>query len=374
MKTQITSHPRPSAPQYSFTRDGKRVFVNQSGKILFEGDSFHWVGHFREGLAAASPDGFKKGFIDTRGRLVIAPQFDWVSDFSGGLAAASADNFRRGYIDKKGKFVIEPRFMLARPFNGDVAVATEEDNHWRLIDRGGKQIGTLRSIEVIGEEGVSEGMWPVAVEGIPDSNGYPTYVWGFADTKGNWAIKPQFSLVGLFREGLAPAAPAARGRAKMGLIDQTGRFVVAARFDYAGEFRRGLAPVVIGGKWGYVDRTGKTVIPLQHEEASSFHGEIARVMRAGKMSYIDTTGRVVWTAGAQNAGVVLSPAESSKGAASSAQDRPASRIPPKISQQSVAEILGEIDTAARRRNLDVLYARLGRNARIDVTLEGFGPT
>nr|MBA3352760.1 WG repeat-containing protein [Blastocatellia bacterium] len=64
--------------------------------------------HFYEGLASVKKDG-KYGFIDTSGKLVIAPAFDKAGVFSRGLAAVIMDG-NVGYINKKGELVIKAIF------------------------------------------------------------------------------------------------------------------------------------------------------------------------------------------------------------------------------------------------------------------------
>ena len=50
------------------------------------------------------------GFIDTKGQIVISPHFYAAYEFSEGLAAASIEFRKCGYIDRTGKFVIQPTF------------------------------------------------------------------------------------------------------------------------------------------------------------------------------------------------------------------------------------------------------------------------
>lgn len=294
-------------PPYPVIDEGGTRWVNRAGQDAFKRGSLQAIGKFRQGLAPAiSASGALTnmgwGFVDARGRFVIEPQFQIASEFSEGLAAVSIDGQTWGYVDKTGKLVVTPKFDFAQPFKDGVAEVREGDEYL-LIDRSGTPVGNIRSgqsrREDRGRESddvISEGMWPVYVDGV----------WGFADTRGRWVIRPRFSSVGLFREGLAPASPVAPPApagfvsiSRFGFIDKSGRFVIPPKFDRAGEFRRGLARVLIGvdegrPRYGFIDRTGKFVIRPTYDEAGPFVGEIARVVRGGKVSYIDTTGRVVW--------------------------------------------------------------------------------
>lgn len=98
---------------------------------------------FMEGLAAVLS--FNRiGFIDKKGKVVIAPEFRETTGFSDGLAAVkiigSAGEYVWGYIDKSGKFVIEPQFKEAKSFLGGLATVRSADGKEHLINRDGKVI------------------------------------------------------------------------------------------------------------------------------------------------------------------------------------------------------------------------------------------
>src|SRR5579871_6428138 len=104
------------------------AFIDSNGKYLMRPRRLQRLGDLREGLAVFEPegarydnvDGFVKnvGFIDVTGRVVIAPHLFAADDFSEGVAAASVDFGRCGYIDKQGNFVIEPAFESSYQFCG----------------------------------------------------------------------------------------------------------------------------------------------------------------------------------------------------------------------------------------------------------------
>ncbi len=101
---------------------------------------------FMEGLAAVLS--FNKiGFIDKKGKVVIAPEFRETSGFSEGLAAVKIiggdGQYVWGYIDKSGRFVIEPQFKSAQPFSGGVARVITVNGEEQLIDSSGKIVWRL---------------------------------------------------------------------------------------------------------------------------------------------------------------------------------------------------------------------------------------
>ena len=102
--------------------------------------------------------------------------------------------------------------------------------------------------------------------------------YGFIDTKGNFAINPQFGSVGSFSEGLAVVVIGSYEEGKYGFIDTKGNYVINPQFDSADPFSEGLARVRIGsrkeGKYGFIDTKGNFVINPQFGSVGSVFGRI----------------------------------------------------------------------------------------------------
>lgn len=86
----------------------------------------------QDGLIAYEEDG-SWGFVDTTGKVIIAPAFDGAKSFSNGLAAVCM-NGKWGFIDTSGSVVIECQFVNADYFNthGNCFVQTSETT-WQMI-------------------------------------------------------------------------------------------------------------------------------------------------------------------------------------------------------------------------------------------------
>lgn len=128
--------------------------------------------------------------------------------------------------------------------------------------------------------------------------------WGYANKYGNVVIKPQFSGVGRFSDGLAlvwsggrsVTDPGVLWFVKMGYIDRNGHWVIQSRFMYYFfyDFSEGLVPFRQQfSKWGYMDRTGKIVIRPRFDWAANFSGDTAPVLMHGICAHIDKTGRII---------------------------------------------------------------------------------
>jgi len=79
--------------------------IDTAGKQVIE-PKYPFADNFHQGMAAVHEDGItgKYGFIDRRGKLVIAAAFDEAGSFAEGLAPVAA-GYRRVLIDKTGKVV-----------------------------------------------------------------------------------------------------------------------------------------------------------------------------------------------------------------------------------------------------------------------------
>lgn len=106
-------------------KDRKFGAINHNGDTIID---FHYehLGNFKEGLAIFRlTDGSRLGYINTKGKVVIAPIWNEALDFSEGLAAVAVgddENSKWGFIDSTGKVVIEPQYDEVTPDVGDLSL------------------------------------------------------------------------------------------------------------------------------------------------------------------------------------------------------------------------------------------------------------
>jgi hypothetical protein len=238
--------------------DGKRGYIDSTGRVVIA-PRFVEAAQFSDGLARVCVGSQRYqghcGFIDTTGTILFESQA-W--GFSEGLAQVMVDSGKIGYIDRTGRMAITPAFPMARAFAGGFAAV--------------------------------------------GSGGYANGRMGYIDRTGRMLIPATFQSAGDFADGLAPVATGDSGA----FIDTTGTPVitvplagldqdaVVARLKWANDaaFAEGRAAVPLGDRWGFVDRTGKVIIPARFERASRFAEGMAAVRLNGKYGYIDTTGTV----------------------------------------------------------------------------------
>jgi hypothetical protein len=119
--------------------------------------------------------------------------------------------------------------------------------------------------------------------------GLPGLKYGFADSKGNIVIEPQFESANEFSEGLALVELGGHWV----YVNETGSVAIQIATQDAQGFSEGLAPVKVRWQWGFIDKTGALVIQPQFESADQFSEGLACVKVKGKHGFIDKKGRSV---------------------------------------------------------------------------------
>lgn len=118
---------------------------------------------FHDGLVARriliKPNVWKAGFLNTKGKFVIAPKFDKVEAFSEGLAKVKDGN-KYGYVDVKGKLVIPAAYTEASDFSDGMAAVSTDGETWGYIDKTGKMVIAEKYLEA---NSFSEGLAKVGV-------------------------------------------------------------------------------------------------------------------------------------------------------------------------------------------------------------------
>lgn len=128
---------------------GKVGYIDTTGALVIPYE-FDYADRFSSGRARVrrdvwtreSPPNFS-GFIDRRGRIVA--RFLDAERFSEGLAAVVIGG-KRGYVDTTGTVVIAPQFETATSFSQGAAAVTFPNNEFAYIDRAGRVIWKPASV------------------------------------------------------------------------------------------------------------------------------------------------------------------------------------------------------------------------------------
>jgi WG repeat protein len=229
-----------------------------------------------------APQGNTWGFIDNRGKAVIAPRFEAALPYSEGLAAVKREG-RWGYIDRNGLEVIPIRYRTVQSFRNGVAIVdTGLPNHpVGLIDTAGSWVTPplFRSLSAA-----------AGPDGLLLGQKEPAEGFGFYDRSGNLVLGPYF-LAFPFAQGRARVKTGVRTGSDDWLIDISGTLLPKKPLVLDGiRFSEGLIAVRRDRKLGYMDLEGNVAIEPRYDQGGEFTEGLAAVQLEGRWIFIDKSG------------------------------------------------------------------------------------
>jgi len=231
-----------------------------------------------------APLGTAWGFIDNRGKIIIAPRFEAAQPYSEGLAAVKREG-RWGYIDRSGSEVIPIRYRTVQSFRNGVAIVDTglPDHPVGLIDTSGSWVTQplFRSLSAAdGPDGLLLGQKE------------PAGGFGFYDRSGNLVLGPYF-LAFPFAQSRARVKKGAREGLDDWLMDTSGTFLPRKPLVLDGiRFSEGLIAVRQDRKLGYMDLEGNIAIEPHYDQGGEFAEGLAAVQLEGHWMFIDKAGAV----------------------------------------------------------------------------------
>lgn len=243
------------------------------------------------------------GFIDTTGKVVIAPQFTSAEGFHEGRALVTFADDTRAFIDRFGKTVFKPRYSYGNPHECNAGLVwVQPDRFVHCVDSLGRS-AFPDSFYDAGD--FHEGLALVNTKDARNSDVLPS--WCFIDRNGTMVIGARFSGAGGYARGFSEglAAVAVGGEVvhereshitglRWGYVDRTGEMVIEARYDVVYDFHCGRALVNTGTDYAFVNHSGERVLESRALGATEFsEGLCAALDSSGEYGYIDTLGRKV---------------------------------------------------------------------------------
>jgi hypothetical protein len=203
----------------------------------------------------------KVGYIDTSGKVVIAPEFHNAGSFSDSLAFARKDGLF-GYIDNSGEFVIQPQFDLARDFSEGFAVVFINQK-LSYIDKHGNKIASFNCLD-----GYSFAHGRAIIQGFKCNL-------GLINRQGKLIADTIFRTIGDYENGVAAVHTLDD---RYGVIDTDGHFVVPlGKYDRIQDYQNGFAYVDLpvgedngssGTLSGFIDKHGNLLFSVNMKDYS----------------------------------------------------------------------------------------------------------
>ena len=120
------------------TQDGKSLYIDSNGNVIFQSNDDYYITSFCEGYATVTNQNDKYAYMDKNGMFITDFIFDFAGDFVNGLALVKVDD-KEFFIDTSGNTVIESKFQDVSPFaNNGLARAKGDNGLWGYINTKGE--------------------------------------------------------------------------------------------------------------------------------------------------------------------------------------------------------------------------------------------
>ncbi|XOV66727.1 MAG: WG repeat-containing protein [Fluviicola sp.] len=281
------------AGTFSFAANKTFQAIDSSGNILFTIEAEH-VYAFSDGLARIQQINLVnnqwvrgKGYINTKGKVVIPCTYDKIQDFVDGRAwVKKKDAESWTLIDKQGNVIpTKPYKKVGYIMEGySDRIAVYENGLMGWIDRNGNEV---ISCQYLGSSTFDKefGLACVTKSGT-------TETYGFIDKEGNVEIPFQYKQAGhsSFHNGYCRVSV----NGKTVLIDEKGVVQFTPKYSSLQNYSKGLMAVAtkpnrIG--WGYCNLQNIMVVPGIYDHATTFNEDgFAIVEQSGNKGLMNTEG------------------------------------------------------------------------------------
>lgn len=265
-------------------------YADLKGNLVIPGQYNNCDPFSSNGLAVVEKGG-KYTIINTKGETIPTEvQNFFIIESAFGIGAKGyADDLlairsgkKWGYLNVQGKIAIPLKYDFVTEFNDGYAAATV-GGRYLVLDTKGTETSIISADNITEIKHFSEGLAPIRA-----ANG----LYGFVNTKGETAIKPQYKSVGYFSGGFAWAKNA---EGKAGFINPKGEWAIkpvylaVSDFDPVSKFAR----VKDESGWFYIDAAGNKLIVPGTESWGDFEGGLAAGEQVGKKGFYNTKGEWV---------------------------------------------------------------------------------
>ncbi len=238
-------------PFYAKDEKGNNLtgLMDKNSQVIAEPIYRYITGDFKSGYVRAmkEKDGFKKGVLDVKGKIVLPFEYDDIKLGSDINFIPAKKGKKWGFVNIKNEIVIPFDFDEAYYFSDNLAAVVTEKKT------------------------------------------------GFIDNKGKFIIQPNFDFSWnfgknyKFNEGLSPFF----SKSKWGFIDKNGTEIITAQYDDVSEFNNDKAIVKINDKYGIINKKGDVILPIEYDKIQRSENGIFKVLK-GKDKSLDKPEYLDW--------------------------------------------------------------------------------
>jgi hypothetical protein len=261
--------------------------------------------------------GGKWGFVDQRGKTILAPSYELILPFSNNLAPFnsggeaqytlcdgeceeyvyySCTGGKWGLLNDQGDVIVDATYDRMIPFGKNFLV--QQGETFGLIDPSGKSLYESKlKLPLAVDPQTILAMYEANFTEAAENGKY-----GVIDTNGKWIIQPQFDDVTYLTENKESPFTAgfvlAKSGENWGAVDTNGSMTVPAAFEEIRSFSGTMAAVKKNGVWGFINTSGTMVIEPRYFSVRDFQGDVAIVEEkedSGE-SVIDKNGETIFAA------------------------------------------------------------------------------
>ncbi|PLS05767.1 WG repeat-containing protein [Neobacillus cucumis] len=269
----------------------KAGIINEKGYFIVS-PKYDTIEPFSEGRSIVNDgEGFK--VIDESGKEITERAYSVIGTEykEGRVEAAETDeqgNYQYGYLNKRGKVVIATIYESASEFTEGKAVVKSKGGQYQLIDLTGKVLHTY-PYAWVGNYGENLLSFKKSNDGK----------YGYIDVKGHIVIEPKFTNADRFIDGRAIVSIEINRNEKYGIIHSKGLFVLKANYNqilYLGEKRYAIGKEIdpkqacMRSVFAVSDHEGRILSGFIFREIGLFHDGIASVSDDQHTYFIDNQG------------------------------------------------------------------------------------
>jgi len=264
-----------------FLENGKWGYMNEKGEVIIPTSYRNAFNFSIDGYAPVVDIRKSWGFIDAKGEALNIDLKGYIVDkkgFNDGLAIIIYKS-KKGVVNTKGEVVIAPEYDLIMPFSDGYTTARKGKEFYIL-----SKDGTSKKVDFVKVNRFSNGLAPFL--GVNKK-------YGFLNTQGEVVIEAQFLGVGHFTGELTWARNDAK---KIGFINQKGEWVIEAKYLAAKRMdaETGLARVRDESGWKFVDVKGNEIAAEGAVAYGDFHNGLAWARNSSKnIGFINVKGEWV---------------------------------------------------------------------------------